>query len=105
MKKITARITVSGGSLLTAANAGRIVARSIRPTDPSGNSLPSPINLHRGKPPYFQTWRVKKEPAGFIFREQANGQGISGHHPTVRRLVISALLIPTAGIVVEVETT
>ncbi len=104
MKKISARITVSGGSLLTAANAARIIARSTRATDPDGNSLPTRIDRHVGKPPYFQTWRVKKEPEGFIFREVTNGQGISGHHPTVRRLVVSALLIPTAGIVVEVET-
>lgn len=81
--------TVPNGRLLSAANASKITCRSTRPTDKSGNSLPSPIARHRDDPPYFQRYQIKKEKQGFIFREVTNGSGICGHHATVRALVIN----------------
>ena len=99
--RITASVQIKGGRHLSAANAGRIFARSLRPTDPCGNSLPSPIDRYRGQPPYFQRWAPKKEKQGWIFIEVGNGMGINGHHPTLRALVVSVLLNHSRDIVVE----
>ena len=88
---LKAHVHIVGGRLLTAKNASRIVARSTRPTDPCGNSLPSPIDRYRNTPPYFQRWTIQKEPNGFIFREVNNGSGINGYHKTVRDLVMATL--------------
>lgn len=104
MKQIKAHIKLTGGNLLSAANASRIIARATSPTDRYGNALTkgqSPIERLRGEPPYMQRWAVKKEPEGFIFREVTNNSGTCGHHPTVRALV-QATLTRTFGIIVEV---
>ena len=90
MITFTPKITVPNGRLLSARNASKITVRSTRPTDKSGNSLPSPIERYRNDPPYFCRYVICKEPKGFIFREVGNGSGISGHSPTVRELVINA---------------
>lgn len=104
MKQIKAHIKLTGGNLLSAANASRIVARATSATDRFGNALTkgqSPIDRLRGEPPYMQRWVVKKEPEGYIFREVSHNGGTCGHHPTVRALV-QATLTRTFGIVVEV---
>ena len=100
MKQITAKIKLSGGRLLSSANAHRIIARDTRASDKMGNSLPSPIYEYRNDPPYFQKWVIKKEPKGYIFREVNHGGGICGCHPTVRDLVLSTVF--SNHIVVEV---
>ena len=104
MKQIKAHIKLTGGNLLSAANAHRIIARATAPTDRYGNTLvkgKSPIDYLRDEPPYTQRWAVKKEPEGYIFREVSHNGGTCGHHPTVRALV-EATLTRTFGIVVEV---
>lgn len=88
MIRFLPKITVPNGRFLSAKNAPFITARSTRPSDKSGNSLPSPIERYRNDPPYFQRWTIKKETQGFIFREVHNGAGICGHYATVRELVI-----------------
>lgn len=103
--KLTAHIKITGGNLLSAANASRIVARATRQTDEYGNALVkgrSPIDRLRDEPPYTQVWRLKKEPEGYIFREVRNNQGICGHRKTVRAQV-AAVLVGGYGINVEVE--
>jgi len=79
------------------------VARSTRPTDKYGNSLPSPILRLKNDPPYFQKWVIKKESKGYIFREVTHGGGICGCHRTVRQLVISTLCGMSSDINVTVE--
>ena len=103
MTTIKAHVRLEGGHLLSAANAQRIIARSTKPTDRSGNRLPSPIERFRNDPPYYQRWVIKKEPKGYIFREITSGSGICGCHPTVRELVIATLCGLSSDIVVEVE--
>jgi hypothetical protein len=101
-QQITARVTISGGRLLSAANADRIIARSTRASDPCGNMLPSPIDRYRNCPPYFQRWVIKKEPKGYIFREVNHAGGINGCHKTIRSLVQATLTLTSSAIVVEV---
>ena len=90
-QQIKVHYRIEGGHLLSRANIPRIIARCTRPTDKSGNSLPSPIERFRNDPPYFQTWVIRKEPKGYIFREVTHGAGICGCHPTVRALVLAAV--------------
>jgi hypothetical protein len=68
-----------------------------------GNRLPSPIYRFRNDPPYYEVWKIKKEPKGYIFREVFHGGGICGCKPTVRELVISTLCGFSNNIVVEVD--
>ena len=100
--KVTCSIVLHHSRLLTAKNADKIVARALRPSDPCGNSLPSPIDRYRNAPPYFQLWRIKKEGRGFAFVEETHGGGICGSLPTVRALVRHVALNHACGIVVEV---
>lgn len=102
MKQIIAHIKLDGGRLLSAKNAHRIVARTTRPSDKSGNRLPSPIERYRNDPPYFQRWVIHKDVKGYCFREVNHGGGICGYRKTVRSLVASALLGLSGDIVVEV---
>lgn len=107
-KQITARVTLDGGTLLSTANAHRIIARDTRPSDRSGNRLregeKSPIERYKNDPPYFQRWTVKKEPEGFIFREVTHNGGLCGHADNVRQLVIKTLCgLCGEHIIVEVE--
>jgi len=102
MKQIIAHIKLDGGSLLSAKNAHRIIARSTRPSDRMGNRLPSPIERFKNDPPYFQKWVIRKEDKGYIFREVEHGGGICGCHKTVRRLVESTLCGLSSDIIVEV---
>jgi hypothetical protein len=107
MKQIIAHIKLDGGKLLSAKNAHRIVARSTKPTDRSGNTLDqygnSPTYSHKDEPPYFQQWIIKKEKKGFIFRERSHYGGICGHSRTVRQLVIQTLTgLGSTNIIVEV---
>jgi len=102
MKQIIAHIKLDGGRLLSAKNASKIIARSTRPSDKSGNRLPSPIHRYKDDPPYFQKWVIRKEPKGYIFREVNHGGGICGCHKTVRRLVEATLCGLSSDIVVEV---
>ncbi len=100
--QIKAHVRLEGGRWLSNANAHRIVARSTKPTDRMGNSLPSPIFRYRDDPPYFQTWRIHKDKKGYRFQEVTHGAGICGHHRTVRELVISTLCGFCRDIMVEV---
>jgi hypothetical protein len=102
MKQIIAHIKLDGGSLLSAKNSHRIIARSTRPSDKSGNRLPTPIERYRNDPPYFQKWVIRKEKDGYIFREVNHGGGICGAHKTVRRLVEATLCGLSSDILVEV---
>ena len=90
MIQFKAKVTVPNGRFLSAKNAPWITVRSTRPTDKSGNPLPSPIDRYRNDPAYFCRYVIRKEKEGFIFREVHNGSGISGHSTTVRQLVINA---------------
>jgi len=102
MKQILAHIKLDGGSLLSAKNASRIIARATWPSDRSGNRLPSPIERYKHDPPYFQKWVIRKESKGYIFREVHHGAGICGCHKTVRKLVEATLCGLARGIIVEV---
>jgi hypothetical protein len=53
--------------------------------------------------PYFQRWVIMKESKGYIFREVRSNLGISGHFPSIRALVIDALLLLGDGLVVTIE--
>lgn len=118
--KIATRIKVDNGRFLTEANAHRIVARSLQPTDRMGNRLgkdgKSPLWSLRNDPPYYRVWRIRKEVPDkcfglgkkrqFIFREVSDGSGICGYAPTVRSLVIktlSGLFGSRTDITIEVE--
>lgn len=111
MKQIHARVKLDGGRLLSAKNADKIIARSLKPTDRYGNTLDkdgkSPIYELRSEPPYFRRWSVKKEKEGFIFREVGSNSGICGHAKSVRELVIKTLCglgaVLGSSIVVEAE--
>lgn len=103
-KQIIARVTLDGGTLLSAANAHRIMARDTRPSDRMGNRHPSPLHRYKNDPPYFQRWTIKKEPEGFIFREVTHNGGLCGHADNVRQLVIKTLCgLCGEHIIVEVE--
>lgn len=99
MKTIKCHVRVEGGKLLTAANAHRIKAVALYPTDRMGNALHldkkngtalSPIYELRNDPPYFQEWRlVKVAKRGYAWREVTHGSGICGHRESVRLLVMA----------------
>jgi hypothetical protein len=100
MNTIKCHVRVEGGKLLSAANAHRIKAVSLVPSDRMGNRLSpsikggaavSPIYELRNEPPYFQEWRIVNEAKGYAFREIKHGSGICGHQPSVRALVIATL--------------
>jgi hypothetical protein len=105
-QRIIAHIKIAGGSLLTAANAPRIVARALKPSDKSGNRLPSPIARYKDDPPYFQRWTIHRDEKGYCWKEVTHGAGICGYGRTVRELVIKTLCCglfgPRDDIVVEV---
>lgn len=103
MISISLKIKLTSGHLLSRKNMERIVARAKQPTDRWGNRLvggKSPCDSLAGEPPYMQVWRIKKEKAGFCFTEVSNGQGICGHHKTIRSLVTQTLML---GIPVSIE--
>jgi|ERR1051325_687793 hypothetical protein len=96
MRTIKAHVRLEGGHLINNANAPHIVAFKKTPTDRQGNRLGILSNE-----PYLQTWFIKREPQGYIFREVNHNGGICGHHKTVRSLVLAALLIEDISIEVD----
>jgi hypothetical protein len=81
MTEITATVRIVHGDLICEKNLSRIVATSDQNNE---------------------TYRVKKEPKGYIFREVDFGHGICGHHKTLRGLIISTLFA-VSGIHIRVE--
>lgn len=106
MKQILAHIKLDGGSLLTAKNSNNIIARALKPSDKSGNRLPTPIERYRNDPPYFQRWKIHHDAKGYCWKEVTHGGGICGYARSVRELVIKTLCCglfgPREDIVVEV---
>jgi hypothetical protein len=77
------KVTLIGGKWASKRNMNRIVVRS------------SELCTHHHHPKidnktYYELWRLVKEKKGYIFREITHGGGISGHHKTVKRAVLSA---------------
>lgn len=103
MKQIKAHVRMEGGRFLTAANASKIIARSTRGTDRSGNRLPSPIEKYKNDPPYFQKWVIRKDRQGYHFQEVNHGGGICGYRKTVRELVLCLFCSLSSDIVVEFD--
>ena len=106
MKQIIAHIKLDGGRLLSAKNANKIIARALKPSDKSGNRLPSPIFRYKDDPPYFQQWKIHHDAKGYCWKEVTHGAGICGYGRSVRELVIKTLCCgifgPREDIVVEV---
>ena len=67
-KEFTTKLTISHSHLITEANKNKIMAESTI---------------------YDTSYRVCKEPDGYIFREVTLHTGIDGHHKTLRDLLIS----------------
>lgn len=42
---------------------------------------------------YYEKWRIKKEPKGYIFREINHNGGICGHHKTFRKCLYAAMFV------------
>ena len=78
------KTTIVGGSLIIKKNYNKIVAKS--------NRLCTHHPGHPGIDPkgYKEEWTIRKEPEGYIFREVTHDGGISGHHKSVRELIIAA---------------
>lgn len=89
-------VKVSNGSLIRKANMNRIRVYSTR--------LCTDV-IHRSinNKNYFEMYVVKKEKEGYIFREVTHGMGISGHHKTLRSLIISACSFPHFRVAIEQE--
>jgi hypothetical protein len=107
--RIIATVKLQGGRLLTAANADKIFAQKLTPSDRWGNRLGKPVGGgytdYQGRPceAYFQKWKIHKDEKGFCWREVSHGSGICGYAGNVRELVIKTLFGFSSDIVVEVE--
>lgn len=83
--EITAKVTLVNGKAIGDKNIAYITARSIR------ENTTNYEYGHRVKN-YFNRYRAIKESAGYIFREVRFGNGISGHYPTLRALVLDTII-------------
>lgn len=79
------KIVLTNGNKISEKNYKCIYAQSTN--ECTGVHDVKYIDTHK---PYFEKWIIVKDDEGYIFREVAHGGGISGHHKTVRRCVISA---------------
>lgn len=78
------RITVTNSKYIKLKNIDRIVAVNTQPCR-TVHGVPGIIPGE-----YFEKWVIKKEPAGYIFREVKHNMGICGHAKTLRRLIIQS---------------
>lgn len=93
---ITASIKLKNGRLISEKNIDKIYASSNRECE----STYDKNGLVKG---YFEKWRVRKEPEGYIFREVRFNSGINGHHRSLRRLIVSTLISASPHITIHVE--
>lgn len=82
MTRITARVELEHGNLVTEAHA---------------QWLSAVMDNVLGEP---QTFYPVKEPGGWIFRRR-DGVGMAGHYPSLRRMVIEALVFFKADVVYD----
>ncbi|XKX07217.1 hypothetical protein R8G61_07905 [Tenacibaculum maritimum] len=83
------KITVKGYSQLFGIDHKRIKARA----KTICNSCFSPVKkqIRKNNGSYTSEYRLVKEPKGFIFREVLGDHGISGHHKTMKKAIVSAI--------------
>jgi len=91
MNKITAKVTLKNGAGLSLS---RVYAK---------DSKPDKNHIVNGKPldNYYCTYRPKKEPKGYIFREVRFNHGISGHYKTLRDLVLNTVLFSSIDVYID----
>jgi hypothetical protein len=77
------------GSLIKKDNWHTIIAKST--TACTGVSGVAKIDEARRTGGYYESWVIKKEPEGYIFREINHNGGICGHHKTPRLAVLTAI--------------
>jgi hypothetical protein len=75
------KVSISNGQFISKANIARIVAVSSELCENVRHPRIDPLT-------YKERWVIKKEEKGYIFREVTHGCGISGHHKTLRQLVM-----------------
>lgn len=94
MIKFKTRFVLQNGKHASLANMNRIVAVS---TEVCKNVYHRNIDNKS----YKERWVIKKEEKGYIFREVTHNGGISGHHKTIRRLVMRSCGFPHINIIIE----
>lgn len=83
-QRVTVRVRIHGGRLLTKKNAAKIIAKC---------RVPCRGIIHpKIGPDYRETYIITQDHRGFAFTEVTHGCGICGSLPTVRALVKHVLL-------------
>lgn len=84
------KITVDGYSQLHGVDYRRIKARSKEPNFSHRSDFVDRLRASLNDA-YHTEYRIIKEKDGYIFRDVLGTSGISGHHKTVKKCIITAL--------------
>lgn len=91
--ELSTKIKVIGYSRLSGKKHTQIKGRSKKLSTGISSSIIDLIKKTNGS--YTQEYRLVKEPKGYIFREVLCDTGISGHHKTMRKAIITAIAFIT----------
>lgn len=90
MLEIKKRYSLQNGNKITKKNWHKVIAKSYKPYTTS-QGWPAIDNAIKETGTYYETWALKKEEDGYIFREINHGGGINGHHKTVKEAIFHAI--------------
>ncbi len=89
MIEFKAKIKISNGKLISQANIENIFAVKQTPLQKHLHVTGVP-EIDNAKT-YYETFKIVKEPQGYIFREVLHKGGINGFHPTLRSLIMQTV--------------
>lgn len=84
------KYSLKNGNKLNKKNWHKVIAVATEPNH-CNQGWPAIDKIRNEGGEYYDTWKLKKEEEGYIFREITHGGGINGHHKTYRQAIFKAL--------------
>lgn len=90
MIELKKKYSLQNGNKVTKKNWHKVIAKSYIPCT-SNKGWQAIDNSIKETGYYYETWALKKEKEGYIFREINHGGGINGHYETVKEAIFAAI--------------